>query len=388
VSNVFRKDFSMRQISSKVFLYLGLFLVIFLTPIVPAVQGKVAEVEETGDEEIVATREATYSENTADVVLAGTQKQEITSIYTGLAVSIAEDYLDVYEQADEQSEIAGRLFEENVAEVIEGDSEWTLIVSGGLVGYVETAYLCFDEEAAAIGGDMTATVTSEYANVFTEAGMSDVIYTLDNGDELNTLGMCGDYMLVETEAGEGYVVNADVALNYNLAFGKTTEEIEAEEEAAAEAARLAEEAKAAKIAAAMQDIEITYNPTMTLSDEEVWMLACVVDWEAPWEPYEGKLAVANVVLNRLRSSTYANTMAGVIYARAQFSGVSDGAGGPSTTFQNRLNAGPRNSDCLKAAMEALSGTNNIGDYTAFRASYAIALETLPSFTIIGSHVFY
>jgi hypothetical protein len=240
---VFRKDFSMRQISSKIFLYLGLFLVIFLTPIVPAVQGKVAEVEETGDEEIVATREATYSENTADVVLAGAQKQKITSIYTGLAVSIAEDYLDVYEQADEQSEVAGRLYEENVAEVIEGDSEWTLIASGGLVGYVETAYLCFNEEAAAIGGDMTATVTSEYANVFTQAGLSDVIYTLANGDELNTLGMCGDYMLVETEAGEGYVVNADVALNYNLAFGKTTEEIEAEEEAAAEAARLAEEAR-------------------------------------------------------------------------------------------------------------------------------------------------
>ena len=195
-------------------------------------------------------------------------------------------------------------------------------------------------------------------------------------------------MIVSTENGDGYVIEADMSLNYNLAFGKTSEQIAEEEAAAAEAARRAEEAKAAKIAAAMQEVDISYNPVMSVSDQEVWMLACVIDWESAWECYEGKLAVANVVLNRVRSSRYPGSIASVIYARSQFSGVSDGAGGPSAAFQARLNAGPRNQECLMAAMDALSGTNNVGEYTAFRPSYSIALETLSSFTIIGSHVFY
>lgn len=378
----------MRQVSSKVFLYLGIAMVILMMPVLPSVKRTVTNVNE---EEVSAapSREATYSENTADIVSTGTTQQKtITGIYTGLAVGIAEDYLEVYSEPDDEAEVVGRLFMENIAEVVERDSSWTKIASGDLVGYARTAYLCFDDEAEAIGGEMTATVMSDYANVYAQPGMSATVYTLDNGDELAVAGRCGNFLAVSTDEGLMFVVNADMSLNYNLAFGKTMEEIEAEEAAAAEAARLAEEAKAAKIAAAMQDIDITYNPTLTVTEQEVWLLACVVDWEAPWEPYEGKLAVANVVLNRLRSSRYPNTIAGVIYARSQFSGVSDGAGGPSTSFQNRLNAGPRNEDCLKAAMEALSGTNNVGDYTAFRTSYSIALETLSSFTIIGSHVFY
>lgn len=376
----------MRQIRSKVFLYLGVMMVAFLMPFIPAVRKAVTIVKEAEVAETV-TREATYSENTADIVALG-KKEEIKGIYTGLAIGTAEDFLNVYSSPDEESEVAGKLFTDNIAEVIESTPDWTKLVSGELEGYVSTASLCFDDEAEALGGDMTATVMSDIAYVYSTPDALEVMCILENGEEFPAVGRCGDYMVLETETGEGYAADADMSLNYNLAFGKTVEEIEAEEAAAAEAARRAEEAKAAKIAAAMQDVDITYNPTMTVSEQEVWILACVVDWESAWESYEGKLAVANVVLNRIRNPRYPNTIAGVVYARSQFSGVSDGAGGPSAAFQARLNAGPRNQECLMAAMEALSGTNNVGEYTAFRPSYNIALETLSSFTIIGSHVFY
>ena len=118
------------------------------------------------------------------------------------------------------------------------------------------------------------------------------------------------------------------------------------------------------------------------------LLACVIDWESGWEPYEGKLAVANVVLNRVRNSRYDNTITGVIYARSQFSGVSDGYGNASSTFQARLDAGPRTQECLEAAMEALSGVNNIGSYTSFRSVSIANYDAYSSFTIIGGHVFY
>ena len=155
-----------------------------------------------------------------------------------------------------------------------------------------------------------------------------------------------------------------------------------------EAARKAEEERTARIEAAMTDVGVSYNPTMEASAEEVWLLACVIDWESGWEPYEGKLAVANVVLNRVRNSRYDNTITGVIYARSQFSGVSDGYGNASSTFQARLDAGPRTQECLEAAMEALSGVNNIGSYTSFRSVSIANYDAYSSFTIIGGHVFY
>lgn len=135
--------------------------------------------------------------------------------------------------------------------------------------------------------------------------------------------------MIAVEYGESkaYVYADQVSIEYAAGTGYTNEEIEnikAEEEeqrrqaeeAEREAARKAEEERAARIEAAMTDVGVSYNPTMEASAEEVW-LACVIDWESGWEPYEGKLAVANVVLNRVRNSRYDNTITGVIYARSR-----------------------------------------------------------------------
>lgn len=206
--------------------------------------------------------------------------------------------------------------------------------------------------------------------------------------------------MIAVEYGESkaYVYADQVSIEYAAGTGYTNEEIEnikAEEEeqrrqaeeAEREAARKAEEERAARIEAAMTDVGVSYNPTMEASAEEVWLLACVIDWESGWEQYEGKLAVANVVLNRVRNSRYDNTITGVIYVRSQFSGVSDGYGNASSTFQARLDAGPRTQECLEAAMEALSGVNNIGSYTSFRSVSIANYDAYSSFTIIGGHVF-
>lgn len=88
-----------------------------------------------------------------------------------------------------------------------------------------------------------------------------------------------------------------------LVAGYTLEEAEekeareeAERIAAEEAARKAEE-EAAKKKQALSSVGTTYGSSVDASDEEVWLLACIIDWEAGSESYEGKLAVANVVLN-------------------------------------------------------------------------------------------
>lgn len=55
--------------------------------------------------------------------------------------------------------------------------------------------------------------------------------------------------------------------------------------------------------------EFSYVP----SDSDLYLLGAIIQCEADGEPYEGKLAVGSVVMNRVRSSYFPNTVSGVIY---------------------------------------------------------------------------
>ena len=74
------------------------------------------------------------------------------------------------------------------------------------------------------------------------------------------------------------------------------------------------------------------------------LLARLVHGEARGEPYIGKVAVAAVVLNRVKSSSFPNTVAGVVYQKGAFDAVSDG----------QINMSP-DSTSKKAAQDALNG---------------------------------
>ncbi len=76
------------------------------------------------------------------------------------------------------------------------------------------------------------------------------------------------------------------------------------------------------------------------------LLARAVNGEARGEPYEGQVAVAAVILNRVRHSSFPNTISGVIYQPGAFTAVSDG--------QINVPIDP-NSTVYKACTDALSG---------------------------------
>lgn len=337
----------MRLRSTKAACYLGAVMVVALTPLVPVIAdaGTAYEQKSAITETVVKT--ASYSANTSEEVETGYETEQ-DSFYNR-ALAITSPYLEVFSEASADSEIVGRLYENTVVDTEEVSDGWTLISSGNVRGYVQTQYLLFGEEAEAI--------TTE----------------LDESQILTA------YTVEEAEAKEAQeAAEAEAAR-------KAAEEAEAARRAAeeAEAAR-----KAAIIANTIDGTEFTYNPTITLSDEEIWILACVIDWEAGTESYEGKLAVANVVLNRLRSGYWGSTIQSVVYAKSQFSGVSNGSGSASTAFSNRLSTGPYYSDCMTAALAAISGTNNIGSYTSFRTVSSANLSSISNYVIIGSHVFY
>lgn len=122
----------------------------------------------------------------------------------------------------------------------------------------------------------------------------------------------------------------------------------------------------------------TETEAPSASTDDAYLLASLVYCEAGAQTYEGQLGVANVVLNRVKSSYFPNTISEVIYESGQFGPVTDGS------LARALANGP-SSSCVQAANDALAGVNNIGDYLFFN-NYAPSNAS--SVYTIGPHVFY
>ena len=139
--------------------------------------------------------------------------------------------------------------------------------------------------------------------------------------------------------------------------------------------------KAKEDAARMEEIkrqEAENNNTAfsyVASDSDLYLLGAIIQCESDGEPYEGKLAVGSVVLNRVKSFYFPNTVSGVIYQSGQFSPVASGR------YALRLEQGVNNT-CMQAAQEVLNG-NITTDALFFRTNNGIVQGT-----VIGNHVFY
>lgn len=159
--------------------------------------------------------------------------------------------------------------------------------------------------------------------------------------------------------------------------------LQAEQKAAAEKAAKdkAEKEKAEKEAAAKgQTPPTTTTDTKpetpyTNSSGDLAMLAAIIQCEAGGESTEGKLAVGSVVMNRVRSSLYPNTIVGVIYQSGQFTPVASGR------FALVLAQGP-SSSCVSAAQQVLDGYS-AGSWLQFRT-----VNSMIDGTVIGNHVFF
>lgn len=116
---------------------------------------------------------------------------------------------------------------------------------------------------------------------------------------------------------------------------------------------------------------------VTFADGDKKLLANIIYCEAGSEPYAGKLAVGAVVINRVLSSKYPDTVVGVIYQKSQFSPVASGR------YELALAVDKANADCYKAAEEAMSGVTNVGSCLYFRTP----IDGLTGIAI-GGHIFY
>ena len=109
------------------------------------------------------------------------------------------------------------------------------------------------------------------------------------------------------------------------------------------------------------------------------LLSKLVYAEARGEPYKGQVAVAAVVLNRVRSASFPNTISGVIYQKNAFTCVNNGS----------INNTP-DSSCIRAALDALNGWDPTGGclyYYNPKTAVDDWIRTRTTKTVIGRHEF-
>ncbi len=123
--------------------------------------------------------------------------------------------------------------------------------------------------------------------------------------------------------------------------------------------------------------KFTYHEISELArnSTDLQIMAAIIECEAGGEPYVGKIAVGSVIMNRVRSDKFPNTIIEVIHQKSQFTPVKSGR------FAIVLARGA-SASCVQAAQEVLNGANNI-DALFFRTN-----NGLIDGTIIGNHVFY
>lgn len=116
----------------------------------------------------------------------------------------------------------------------------------------------------------------------------------------------------------------------------------------------------------------------------IYWLSRIIEAEASGEPYKGKVAVGEVILNRVKSNDFPNTIWGVIFDDnfgIQFEPVSNG------TIYNTPS-----SDSISAAKDALSGSNYVGECLYFLnptiAKNNWIIKNREYYTTISNHDFY
>lgn len=281
-----------------------------------------------------------------------------------LVMANVQNALNVRSEASEEADKVGKLYKDCGGTIIERKDGWTKLQSGNIIGWAKDDYLLFDEEAKALANDvgkMIATVTdTETLRVRMEPSEDAGTYgLLPEGEIVEVIsGSEDEWVCVEYEGKDGYVSAEYITLDFKIDVGETLEEIKIREEAEREAKR-----------------HVNYGEYTTDADT-LMLLAALIHCEAGGEPYEGQVAVGAVVMNRVRSGAYPDSIHGVIYASGQFT--------PAMTGKlNRVyESGRIYESCIKAAEEALSGVSNVGDLTHFRR--VNGREGL----VIGNHVFY
>ena len=327
-----------------------------------------------------------------------------TAMASGIGVIDAKDMLDIHAEANTASAVIGQVMEDGHVAILAKYNDWVQIQAGEIAGWVPAENLVeteiSNEEAVAANEQVIAERTGETASedeFFAEeevqqdetaALQAEASEAAQN--EIEEVQAAEEAARIEAEA-QAKAAAEEAARIEAEAQAKAAEEaaqLEAEAQAKAaaeEAARIEAEAQAkaaaeeaARIEAEAQQAALAAQTAQTaaISAEELKLLANIIYCEAGSESYVGKVAVGNVIMNRVKSASQPNTITEVVYAKGQFSPVRNGS------LQRALSSDKADAACYQAAIEALAGAQPVGSKLFFRRNNGRSGQ------VIGHHVFY
>ena len=299
--------------------------------------------------------------NTQDAILA-VQEEEILEL--GFVMVDVNDALNVRVDANVDADRVGLMYKGCGGTALERKDGWTKIQSGDLVGWANDQYVLFGEEAQALANEIgveIATVNASAVRVRKEPNVTSGVYaTANSGDIFEVIEKTDeDWYMVNYKGKDAYVSAQYVEVELLIDEGETNEEIKERE------AREAEE-----------KAKLSYNAgAFAATADETKLLAALIHCEAGGESYEGQVAVGAVVMNRVRSAAFPNSIVDVIFASGQFTPAMTG------TLQEVYN-GNGCASCTQAANEAIAGNTNVGESKYFRRAGK------HEGYVIGNHVFW
>lgn len=317
------------------------------------------------------------SERASDDGKEGDEEDETGS----LVMADVSNVLNVRTEPDSEAELAGYLYADCGGTVLERRDGWTKLVSGELEGWASDEYLLFGKEAQAMAeneGRTIARTTTGALRIRKEPSSDAGVYDLlEEGAEYEVVDdsqltfsegktVPDGWVAVDYGGKTGYVSAEYVEVEFLVDHGETVAQVQQREEEERQAQEEAAEKK--------REAEAQKAKAMASADDV--LLAALIQCEAGDEPYEGQVAVGAVVMNRVKSPAYPNTIRDVIFASGQFTPAGSGQ------LARLLSVGNVKASCLQAAREAIGGASPIGDATHFRR--AGGREGI----VIGNHVFW
>lgn len=233
--------------------------------------------------------------------------------------------------------------------------------------------ICAADENAASGSAAAAQAQAATAAETATAAQTAAAAARSNADALNTAavqaaqtaqaaaaastGAAGTAVTMITpevaEAAQSAATEAAAKAQEAEADANAKEQAAEQAKAAAEATRKAAEEQTAAQAAADRESGILNG----ISDYDRQLLGALIYYEAGGEPYQGKVAVGSVVINRMLSYRFPDDMSGVIYQSGQFV--------PARYCARLVQRGGVPAECQQAADEAIAGAKPVGDSVNF-----------------------
>ena len=327
-------------------------------------------------------------------------------------VVTADGYLNIRSAGSTEAPVIGKIYRGSAANIVEQGEGFTKIRSGSLEGWVSNDYILFGAEAEVFAleqGAWTATVLADRLNVREKPDNTSTILATVEKDQVFMVEEQGEWVKIfYTSSISGYLsaeyVKVEMSLGYAISLDEEAsllalyEEKESERQASLEAedaskkeetstkATQSSSVKKTTAAAAATTAAAT-KPTSgnsEVSTDDLHLLAAICQVEAGYS-YDDCLPVAILIMNRVRSSKYPNTVHDVIYQKNQFPPASSGR------LDKILLMGPCKG-ALDAAADALAGDASIDgeafDYVHFCSSSLAKYDTYSKYKVIGGNCFY